>query len=258
MHDAVTAGNIPTTAEIVAGYVDGRYRWTDADWARFPDATKVRIAVLPSTNDGHVLDVEPGNGTPDQAPPWVTMRRAAGIDPTVYCSVSDWPVLKAAFAAQHVAEPHWWVAAYPGIGEALYDGSVAHQYADVDNAYDLSVVADHWPGIDPAPTPPPVVDPKDLDMTPAELVQLVAEVLRSEGVSGAAQAAKADQRLPVACIDDKSRPCVVEGATVRVVDRPTLQMLVFIGQVSLGHAKDVDHLPKIPSAQLAQLAGWVA
>ena len=149
MYDSVTASNIPTTAQMVAGYIDGRYAWSLADWARFPNSVKVRIAVFSSTNGGHVLDVEPGCSTPASAPGWVLRRRAAGVDPTVYCNTATWPTVRAAFAAQGVPEPHWWIAAYPGIGPVLYPGSVAHQYAD-PGPYDLSVVADFWPGVDSA------------------------------------------------------------------------------------------------------------
>ena len=150
MYDAVTPRNIPASAEMVAGYVDGRYAWSAADWARFPGAVKVKIAVFASTNDGHVLDVERGNATPVEAPGWVLKRRAAGVDPTVYCSAAAWPAVREAFAAAHVPEPHWWIAAYPGIGATLYPGTVAHQYAD-PGPYDVSVVADYWPGVDRAP-----------------------------------------------------------------------------------------------------------
>ena len=141
MYDAVTPGNIPTSAQMVAGYVDGRYAWHANDWARFPNAVKVRIAVFSSTNDGHVLDIEPGCSTPASAPGWVQRRRAAGVDPSVYCNTSTWPTVRAAFAAAHIAEPHYWIAAYPGIGAALYPGSIAHQYAD-PGPVDISVVAD--------------------------------------------------------------------------------------------------------------------
>jgi len=158
MYDAVTPENIPADAEMVAGYVDGLYKWTTADWARFPHAVKVRIAVLPRTNDGHVLDIELGNGSPTQAPTWVKMRRATGCDPTIYCSLSIWPRVKQAFNNQGVAPPHYWIAAYPGNGANLYPGSVAHQYAN-PGPVDISVVADYWPGVDPKPVPIPVPNP---------------------------------------------------------------------------------------------------
>ena len=149
-YDAITPANIPKDAQGVCGYVDGRYAWKAADWSRFPYAVKVRIAVFSSTNDGHVLDVEDGCSTPANAPGWVVRRRAGGIDPSVYCSLSAWPTVRAAFRDAGIAEPHWWIAAYPGNGPNLYDGSIAHQYAN-PGPVDISVVADYWPGVDPAP-----------------------------------------------------------------------------------------------------------
>jgi hypothetical protein len=146
-YDAVTPSNIPADAQGVCGYVDGIYKWTLADWARFPNAVKVRIAVFSKTNDGHVLDVEPGCSAPEDAPNWVMRRRAAGVHPTVYCSAHDWDKVRQAFAAAGVPEPEWWIAAYPGNGPNLYGGSIAHQYAN-PGPVDISVVADVWPGVD--------------------------------------------------------------------------------------------------------------
>jgi hypothetical protein len=158
LYDGITASNIPLDAQMVAGYDDGLYRWSAADWARFPNAVKIHIAVFASDNESTVLDVEPGDATPAQAPGWVNARRAGGVDPTVYCSLSSWPVVRGNFQNQRVAEPHYWIAAYPGIGGALYAGSVAHQYAD-PGPYDLSVVADNWPGVDLTPIPITIVVP---------------------------------------------------------------------------------------------------
>ena len=157
LYDSITAANIPANAQLVAGYIDGRYAWSFADWQRFPNAIKVRIAVFASTNAGTVLDVERGDATPAQAVGWVQRRRAAGVDPTVYCGYStngySWALVIDAFKSAGVPEPHWWIAAYPGIGPVLYPGSVAHQYAD-PGPYDLSVVADYWPGVDSLLKPP--------------------------------------------------------------------------------------------------------
>jgi hypothetical protein len=157
MYDAVTASNIPTTALMVAGYVDGLYKWSAADWARFPHAAKVRIAVFSTTNDGHVLDCEQGNATPAQSVDWVLLRRAAGLDPTVYCGRNTWwDQIQGAFQARKVPEPHYWVADYSGnpAKPAIPVGAIGLQYQDT-GPYDLSAVADYWPGIDPAPLPIP-------------------------------------------------------------------------------------------------------
>lgn len=155
MYDAVTARNIPADAAMVAGYIDKikLEPWSAADWARFPNAVKVEIVKKASTNAGHVLDVEPGDATPAQAPGWVRMRRAAGADPTVYMNASTWPTVRAEFQRQGVAPPHYWVAKYdddpnwPAGWAAL--GCVAKQYAgNVAPGIDLSSVADYWPGVD--------------------------------------------------------------------------------------------------------------
>lgn len=161
MYDGVDASNLPVSAKAVAGYVDGLYKWSAADWARFPHALKVRIAVFRSTNDGHVLDVEPGNATAAESVDWVLMRRAAGADPTVYMSSSTWATVRSAFSARRVTEPHYWVASYDGVAK-IPAGAIGKQYYN-NNAlgYDLSVIADYWPGVDPKPVPLPAAHRED-------------------------------------------------------------------------------------------------
>src|SRR5215472_18251433 len=129
MYDSITPSAIPTTAALVAGYVDGAYAWSTADWARFPHSAKVRIAVFPSTNDGHVLDVEQGDATPAQAPGWVRMRRAAGVDPTIYCNTNTWSAVIYAFHIADVSPPHYWIAHYDGT-TTIPSGAVAKQFND--------------------------------------------------------------------------------------------------------------------------------
>jgi len=150
MYDSITAADIPTDCDLVAGYIDGGYKWPESWWTRFPGKVKVRVAVLASTNDGHVLDVETGDATPDQAPDWVARRRRAGADPTIYCNLSNMGAIMDAFNAAGVARPHLWLAHYDG-DATLPAGYVAKQYADAamtGGHYDASVVADFWPGVD--------------------------------------------------------------------------------------------------------------
>lgn len=163
MYDALStqAAAIPADAELVAGYIDAgpvpaAPPWGPAEWALFPHAIHVGIATQPGTNAGDVLDVEAGDATPDQAPGWVSMRRAAGASPSVYCSASAWPTVRAAFAAAGVAEPPYWIASYSQPPDtSIPAGAVAHQWGGpASGAYDVSTVADHWPGIDPPPAPP--------------------------------------------------------------------------------------------------------
>jgi hypothetical protein len=151
MYDSTSPTDIPTSAEMVAGYVDGLYTWSAADWARFPQAIKVRIAVFSATNDGVVGDVESGDMTPISVVSWVLMRRAAGVDPTVYVNDTNRPTVEAAFAQAGVPQPHYWLAQYDGVN-SLPPGCVAKQFINPPGSgghYDLSTVADYWPGVDP-------------------------------------------------------------------------------------------------------------
>lgn len=151
MYDSVTATDIPRTASMVAGYVSGPYAWSASDWARFKGVPQVRIATQASHNVGNCLDVERGDATPEQAPGWVKKRRAAGEDPTVYCNeLNGWPAVRRAFHDQKIAEPHYWVARYDGVAQ-IPSGAVAKQYRNATTSgghYDLSIVADFWPGVD--------------------------------------------------------------------------------------------------------------
>ena len=152
MYDSTTAGDIPANAAMVAGYINGTYCWSAADWARFPNAVKVRISVNAQTDDGQVLDVEQGDAYPHEAPGWVALRRAAGVDPTVYCNRANVDAVRSAFLAANMPLPHLWLAAYDGLN-GVPDGYVAKQYADQamipgQPHYDLSAVLDFWPGVD--------------------------------------------------------------------------------------------------------------
>jgi hypothetical protein len=149
MYDAVTPGNVPASVTLVAGYGDGYYDNVAAFKARFPHATVVEIAVSSKDDLGTVLDVENGDAVPTEAPGWVQRRRAAGVIPTVYCNSSTWPLVQEAFRAAGVAEPNYWLASYDG-DPTIPAGAVAKQYAD-PGPYDLSSVADYWPGVDPTP-----------------------------------------------------------------------------------------------------------
>jgi hypothetical protein len=156
MYDSVNPDAIPTNAQMVAGYIDGtNYKWPESAWARFPNSVKVRIARRTTTNDGHVLDVEYGIPTvwpPSQAVvDWVIMRRKAGVEPTIYCNqLNDWSGIRQLFQNAGVKEPYYWVARYNNI-DVIPAGAIAKQYANSTLAggnYDLSVVADYWPGVD--------------------------------------------------------------------------------------------------------------
>lgn len=163
MADSTVVANLPDGFDLYGVYDDGNYNNIAAAEARFGIAKIVAITVFPWDHFGVVLDVEKGDATPEQAPGWVVARRDAGVDPTVYCDLATWPAVRQAFASSFVAEPHYWIAAMPGNGQALYPGSIAHQWID-HGPYDESVVADYWPGVDipqsgeDVPAPSDVVD----------------------------------------------------------------------------------------------------
>ncbi len=165
LFDAVTPENIPRDAEMVAGYIDGHEGvWTPEQWAYFPNAVKIRIATRADTDDGDALDVEGGDATPEQAPGWVAMRRrSTGRDKSVYMNESTWQSVKDAFARANEPEPQWWVAAVPGIGEAVYPGSIAHQF-DSPGPFDRSYVAGFWSGVDTGGGPALDQRPKESEM----------------------------------------------------------------------------------------------
>jgi hypothetical protein len=152
MADSVTPANLPAGFDLYGAYVDGVYKnYAQVD-AMYPGRV-VGIAVFPTTDDGIVGDCETGDMTPQTAVIWVRARRVMGVDPTIYCSAAIWQQVRDAFDAADIDQPHYWIAAYPGIGPELYPGSVAHQWID-HGPYDESVVADYWPGVDPPPQPP--------------------------------------------------------------------------------------------------------
>jgi hypothetical protein len=141
MYDAVTPGNIPTSAEVVAGYLDGDFAWSKDDWNRFPDAQRVIITVDGSLT-GNVADVENGNMTPEQAKGWIeTKQREGKCGCTIYCSLAT---LESVWAACRGHCYYIWVADWTGSPHEV-NATIATQYSNVDNAYDLTrVYSQEW------------------------------------------------------------------------------------------------------------------
>lgn len=159
MRDSTNWQAIPVGTPIVAGYVPpSGFAWPELAWAKFAGSLLVRITPQVSTTGVgiQVLDVETGDATPGQAPSWAVAQRRLGQVPTIYCSASSWGTVQHAFTSAGVAQPEYWVASYPGGGSQslpVLNGitAVAHQYADPATSggdWDLSVVADYWPGVD--------------------------------------------------------------------------------------------------------------
>jgi hypothetical protein len=136
MYDAVTPGNIPKSAEVAAGYVDGDYAWPSQAWHRFPGALKVLITVSGSLT-GNVADVENGDLTPAEANRWLEAKERAWMhDSTIYCSRSSVGAVRAACGGRRY---FIWVADWTDSEHAV-KGTVATQYSNTNNAYDLSMV----------------------------------------------------------------------------------------------------------------------
>lgn len=164
MYDSVTASNIPLTAGAVAGYVDGLYAWSAADWNRWGSGViKVRIAVSYRTNNGDVLDIEPGNDTThngrvlgDNIATWVRARLSAGLlRPVLYVNDSEWADVRAAMAlAQLDDKVEYWVSEPTG-KQHIPEGAVACQYGwDGKFGYDLSLLSSDCPwALPPEPQP---------------------------------------------------------------------------------------------------------
>lgn len=151
MYDSTRPDDIPPDAEMVAYYVDGKYTWPQAWIDRFPNAVKVSISAI-GMKSAMVGDVEEGCiWPPENAVDWVLDARRNGFDPTIYCNqLNHWQWIAAEFEHRNVPMDKWWVANYDG-NSTIPAGAVAKQYKhppQIGKHYDLSAVADYWPGVD--------------------------------------------------------------------------------------------------------------
>jgi hypothetical protein len=131
----------------VAGYLDGAYAWTAAEWALFPRSVKVQVVITASANEGDVLDVETGDASPGQTAGWIQMRKAAGYyRPTIYCNLSTVAAVRTGTGKYVLGEDYdLWVADYDNSTAEVYAGAVAKQYKTTSGD-DVSIVFDTaWP-----------------------------------------------------------------------------------------------------------------
>lgn len=137
MYDAVgdKAINIPSDAEIVAGYIDGPVsQWNQSDWDRFGTAKKVTITVF--GGDADVYDIESGDGTPRSAALWLKLYPGR----TLYYSLANQDAIDQACSGLTFNR---WVADWTGTPH-LVEGSVATQYQSTER-FDLSITNGVWP-----------------------------------------------------------------------------------------------------------------
>lgn len=152
LFDSTNPADIPQSAEMVGYYVDGIYAVSEASVrARCRKAVLVPISAV-GTNAGIVGDVEPGCMSPEQAVNWVRIRRAAGVDPSIYVNQNQWPRVRQLMQAAGITEPHYWIADWRNYPDTtIPPDAVARQYggsAQTRQHYDISSVVDNWPGID--------------------------------------------------------------------------------------------------------------
>lgn len=151
--------------ELVAGYTNGSYAWTADDWARFPKQSHVTIDVNGSNPAADVLDVEPGDATPNDSAAWVRNKllQHPSYPPILYVNRSNiTAVFNAQAAAGHkiVRDFRLWVATLDGsMGIPDMTGVTAIQYASSAMTHtnvDLSLVFDGaFKPVGPTPPPPP-------------------------------------------------------------------------------------------------------
>lgn len=174
MIDSVTAGQLAPgqlvdvpgygrqPVALRAGYVNGKYANAAAVGA------EVTIDVNGSCPSADVLDVEPGDATPDAVPGWIAAH--TGDRPVIY-TMRNWltPIANACAAAGYLPgrDFGWWIATLDGT-EAVADmtGVVAVQVWDeyaCGRNIDLSIVYDDtWkPTAAPAPAPIPPTHQED-------------------------------------------------------------------------------------------------
>lgn len=139
MRDSISPQDIPADTPVVAGYGDGRWVWSSADWSRF-SGVKLSIVVFPQ-HSGDILDVELGDATPADVPGWLDrFQRMGRRRGTVYCSRDTIAAVRAAAGPRAF---DWWAATLDGTQDV--PGAVAVQYAGsalTGAAYDESVIVD--------------------------------------------------------------------------------------------------------------------
>jgi hypothetical protein len=156
MRDSTNAADIPTRGtDIAAGYENGAFAWSEADFNRFTHAAHAHIDVNGTApGAAGVLDVETGDATVATAVTWVKARNKLhpGAYAVIYCNRSTLtPLFNAMGAAklEVVRDFHLWISTLDGT-KTVHDmtGVVAVQYAgeaETGGHFDESIVYDdNW------------------------------------------------------------------------------------------------------------------
>jgi hypothetical protein len=129
IYDSVTPSSIPAGAQ-AAVYSDGTYAASPAQMAGHPNT--LWIDTNGSNIKANVLDVEPGDATPQQAATWVQQKLTANPNDTaiVYTFRAEWgPTQQAISALPQQMQSHvkWWIADPTGVPH-IVPGSDATQW----------------------------------------------------------------------------------------------------------------------------------
>jgi hypothetical protein len=153
MRDSTNLKDIPVHGtDLVAGYVNGKFAATEADFAGFPGVPHVHIDVLGTDPNAGVVDCEQGDVDVHGAVTWAKKRKAAhphGYPPIIYCDRSHLtPLFNAMNAAglNIVKDFRLWIATLDGT-QAVHDmtGVTAVQFAGesmTGGHFDESIVHD--------------------------------------------------------------------------------------------------------------------
>ena len=149
--DSVIASSIPMEGlDGALGYVNGKYRWTAADFDRFTKAGK-QVARIDVTggywHEAAILDVEENDATPSDAAVWITERNRFRGDATIYTSLSSLGALLG--TCDHL--PFWLIVAdwtgHPHVPDLTLPANVrlaGVQYASYETYDESCIVADDW------------------------------------------------------------------------------------------------------------------
>lgn len=159
LYDATDPSLIPD-GPLLAGYINGKYPSYYQIAIDHPQSQVLTITVKAHNPNGSyviadILDIESGDATPDEAPGWTQAMRALSR-PIIwnYCSrLGTWPDTQSAYLLNGVLDPDYWIADYTGQPH-LVPGSVATQWTDHLDEYDISQTNGVIPGSLPIPPPP--------------------------------------------------------------------------------------------------------
>lgn len=129
IYDSVTPSSIPTGAK-AAVYSDGTYAASPAQVAGRPNT--LWIDTNGSNPKANVLDVEPGDATPQQAATWVQQKLTGtpGQTAIVYTYRAEWQATQQAISSlpqQMQSHVKWWIADPTGVPH-IVPGSDATQW----------------------------------------------------------------------------------------------------------------------------------